>query len=85
MIAGPDTKYMMMWCGKWRPVVQMMDGQNAPTTLALRASKVVLWCNELPDNGWVAVAVSSGEIVERFDRDPKLRDWEPLTDPEQAS
>lgn len=78
MIARPDTKYQMLWCGKWRPVVRMWDAQNMPTTLALRATKAVLWCKEPPDDGWVAIAVGPGEIVERFDRDPKKREWETI-------
>lgn len=75
---GPDSKYMMLWCGKWRPVIRMLDHQNLPTTLALRATKAVLWCNEPPDNGYVPVLVSPGEIVERFDRDPNAMRWDVL-------
>ena len=75
MIAGPDSKYMMQWAGKWRAVVNMFDHRNIPTTLALHTAKAVLYIS--PDE-WVAVAVSPGEIVERFDRDPKLRTWDHL-------
>ena len=73
MIAGPDTKYMMIWCGKWRAVVYMYDAQNGPTTLVLRAAKVVLYVTE---DYWIATYVNPGEIIERLDRDPKRRDWE---------
>lgn len=76
MSRRPDTKYQMMWCGKWRPVLRMYDSNNTPTTLALRATKAVLWCDEPPDNGWVATLVYPGEIVERFDRDPNKREWD---------
>ena len=73
MIEGPDTKYMMLWCGKWRAVVYMYDAQNTPTTLALRAAKVVLYVTE---NYWIATYANRGEVIERFDRDPKKRQWE---------
>jgi hypothetical protein len=78
MIAGPDTKYMMIWCGKWRPVVCMWTAQNVPTTLALHAAKAVIWCKEPPHNEWVAVAVNPGEVIERFDRDPERRKWDTI-------
>lgn len=76
MINGPDTKYMMQWCGKWRPVTHMYDAQNIPTTLAMRAAKCVLWCNEAPDYGFVGTACYPGEIVERTDRSPKRGKWD---------
>ena len=76
MTKRPDTRYQMMWCGKWRPVLRMWDGNGTPTTLALRAVKLVLWCDEPPDFGYVATLANPGEIVERFDRDQKAREWE---------
>jgi hypothetical protein len=71
----PDSKYMMQWQGEWRAVTNMFDHMNVPTTLSIRAAKAVLYVN---DDCWIAVSVSPGEIVERFDRDPKLRSWDPL-------
>lgn len=72
-IEGPDTRYMMQWKGAWRPVTNMFDHQSDPTTLAMRAAKAVLY---IEPGHWVACLVSPGEIVERDDRDPNLRDWE---------
>lgn len=77
---GPDTKYRMLWCGKWRPVLHMYDANNIETTLAMRASKAVLWCKEPPDSGFIATIVSPGDIVERFDRDPSAREWDEMID-----
>lgn len=73
MIAGPDTKYMMQWRGEWRGVVNMWDFHNVPTTLAMRAVKAVLYVSP---SYWVATLVNPGEIVERYDRDPKQRQWD---------
>lgn len=75
---GPDTKYMMFWCGKWRPVMHMYDARNIPTTLAIRASKCVLWCDEPPDNGYVGTVCNPGEIIERTDRAPGAGKWTEL-------
>jgi hypothetical protein len=72
-VAGPDTRYQMLWHGAWRPVVNMLDTNNVPTTLTIRCAKAVLFVGL---DYWVAVAVSPGDIVERFDRDPKRRRWE---------
>ena len=76
MIAGPDSKYMMQWCGRWRPVLNMYDGNNTPTTNVLRVTKVVLWCNEPPDYGFVGCIASPGDLVERMDRNPNARKWD---------
>lgn len=75
MTIGPDSKYMMQWAGEWRAVVNMFDHRNIPTTLALHTAKAVLYIS--PDE-WVAVAVAPGDVVERSDRDPKLRLWDHL-------
>ena len=75
MTLGPDSKYAMQWDGEWRAVVNMFDHMNVPTTLALHAAKAVLYIS--PDE-WVACGVTPGDIVERFDRDPKLRVWDHL-------
>lgn len=72
-MTGPDSKYMMQWGGAWRPVVNMFDYSNAPTTLALRAAKAVLYVS---DTCWIVCLVSPGDIVERPDRDPSEREWE---------
>jgi hypothetical protein len=73
MIVGPDTKYMMQWGGEWRAVTHMLDVNNMPTTLAMRAAKVVLFVSE---SEWIATAVYPGEIVERTDREPGRRPWD---------
>lgn len=78
---GPDTKYQMMWRNEWRPVTNMWDIFNDPTTLAARCVKAVLYIN---DDEWVVLLTSPGEIIERFDRDPYLREWETLTDPKSG-
>jgi hypothetical protein len=75
-MTGPDTKYMMQWCGKWRPVIHMYDAKKVQTTLATRAAIAVLWCNEPPDYGYVPLAVNPGDIVERPGRDPSKLAWE---------
>lgn len=72
---GPDSKYMMQWMGVWRPVMNMFDHRNVPTTLALRACKAVLYVSE---DYWVATRCDPGEIVERPGRSPNDREWEPL-------
>ncbi len=71
--AGPDTRYMMQWRGKWRPVVNMFDAQNVPTTLAMRCVKAVLFVSF---DYWVATLVAPGEIVERYNRDPRAQRWD---------
>lgn len=68
-----DSKYKMMWRSEWRPVVEMYDGNNIPTTLALRAVKAVLF---VTPTYWVSTYVHPGEIVARFNRDPNAVDWE---------
>jgi hypothetical protein len=73
VINGPDTKYMMMWGGEWRAVTHMIDYNNIPTTLAMRATRAVLFISEAE---WQAAAVAPGEIVERTGRDPNKRPWE---------
>lgn len=71
--AGPDSKYIMMWRGAWRPVMNLFDHNSAPTTDALRAAKVVLFVN--PDH-WVATLVNPGDLILRPGRDPNETDWE---------
>jgi hypothetical protein len=68
-----DTKYKMMFAGEWRAVTNMFDGANNETTLAIRAVKVVL---HIDDDRWAAVAVSPGDLIERFDRNPDDRAWD---------
>lgn len=70
---GPDSRYRMMWAGGWRAVTNMWDANNIPTTLASRAVKAVL---HISDDEWVVTLTAPGDIVERFDRDPAVREWE---------
>ena len=60
----PDTKYRMLWCGKWRPVLHMYDAGNTPTTLPGRAAKVVLYTGTSNDEEYVAVACGPADITE---------------------
>lgn len=55
----PDTKYRMLWAGKWRPVLHMYDANNIPTTLPGRAAKVVLYA-ATPDGEAEMVGVGCG-------------------------
>lgn len=72
-LVGPDTKYMMQWMGAWRPVTNLFDQHRIETTLALRASIAVIF---IAPGAWVTTLVTPGDLVERVDRDPKLREWD---------
>lgn len=71
-VIGPDTKYMMLWDGEWRAVVNMFDHTKRETFEPMRAVAVVL---ALPDGEWAATLATPGELIERVDRDPKRRGW----------
>ena len=73
-VIGPDTKYMLQWKGEWRPVLGMLMMDGTPTTLAMRAYKAVLYIEGA--DYMVRTAVSPGEIMERYDRDPEKREWD---------
>jgi len=72
-VDGPDSRYMMQWQGEWRAVIFMLDQTNTPTTLAIRATKALLYLS--PTRG-AACLVTPGDLVERFDRNPNDRVWE---------
>lgn len=72
-VDGPDSKYAMQWRGEWRAVVNMFDHGNVATTSANRCAKAVLYVAE---DYWVACAVVPGDLVERFDRQPDVREWD---------
>lgn len=72
-LPGPDTRYMMLWKGEWRPVVNMFDASNRQIEDALRVVKAVLYVRPAH---WVATLAAPGEIIERTDRDPNARQWE---------
>lgn len=76
MIDGPDTKYKMLWRGEWRAVTHMLDHHNTPTTLAVRAAKVVLYVGDYGRSGWTACSVTPGDLIERTDRNPNAREWD---------
>ena len=68
----PKTKYRMLWAGAWRPVERMIDANNAPTTLALRAAKAVLY---MAHAHYIAVAVHHpADLLE--DADYRTSEWE---------
>jgi hypothetical protein len=69
---GPDTRYMMMWGGEWRPVTNMFTADGNLTDSVLRAAKAVLF---VEDGDWVATLVSPGDLIARQDRDPEAREW----------
>lgn len=77
-IKGPMTKYKMMWGGEWRPVVNMLDPNNRPTTMPLRATRAVVFVHEGP--GYEATVCTVAEIFEREDREPAQTEWEPTYD-----
>jgi hypothetical protein len=60
----PKTKYRMFYAGEWRPVIQMLDANNVPTTLVLRAARAALYVSH--DN-LVAVAVGTADLMENDD------------------
>lgn len=70
---GPDTRYMMMWKGAWRPVTNMFDQRKVETNIAATAVIAVLFVK--PDY-WVTTVVNSADLIERVDRDPKVRVWD---------
>lgn len=51
----PKTPYRMFWCGQWRPVLEMYDGANMPTTMPGRAAKVVLFAWTADGEGQMVV------------------------------
>lgn len=69
---GPDSRYMMLYGGKWRAVTNMFDGAKRVTTNATQATAAVLFISV---SEWVAVAVHPGEIVLRMVRDQNAQDW----------
>jgi hypothetical protein len=73
MIVGPDSKYMMQWSGEWRAVTNLFDHNGNPTIWAMRAAKAVLF---VADGYWVSCVVQPGDLIERLDRDPNIRDWD---------
>ena len=54
----------MMWKGEWRPVLNMIDASNTPTTLPVRAAKAVLY---VAHRHLVAVPVGPADILENAD------------------
>jgi hypothetical protein len=75
----PSTRWRMLWGGKWRPVLNMFDSSNVPTTLPTRAVKAVLYA-ELPDGtpSMVAVMTEPGDILSSTDFTP--RHWDPVVE-----
>lgn len=67
----PDTKYQMLWCGRWRPVINMFDMSNTPTTMPGRAAKVVLFVGE---DDVIVTGCGPADIMTRSDHITK--DWE---------
>ena len=65
------TKYHMLWAGEWRPVLQMFDASNTPTTLAVRAGRAVLYVSH---GRAIVVAVHPADILE--DEDYRTSVWE---------
>lgn len=71
---GFDSKYKMMFMGAWRPVYALYDQRGTATTLAIRATRAVLYMGE--GEGFAATVCSCAELFERDDRDPDQRHWD---------
>jgi hypothetical protein len=68
----PKTKYRMFWAGEWRPVLHMLDANNVPTTLVIRATRAVLF---MKHGRLVAVTVGpSDNLMENADY--RTSEWE---------
>jgi len=74
-VPGPDSRYIMLWHGAWRPVMNIFDAGNIERTDARYAAKAVLW---IDPGYWVATLASPADLIERSNRDPAEREWEIL-------
>jgi hypothetical protein len=73
---APTTRWRMLWGGQWRPVVNMFDGSNTPTTLPIRAAKVVLYAEERDGTpALVATLCGPADIMENPDH--MIKHWDP--------
>jgi hypothetical protein len=61
----------MLWAGEWRPVERMIDANNEQTTVAVRATKAVLY---MAHAYYIAVAVHSADLIENADY--RTSEWE---------
>ena len=71
----PKTPYRMLWSGQWRPVLEMYDANNIPTTLPVRAAKVVLFAWAADGEGQMVVT-SCGPADVLTNHDHVTQDWE---------
>jgi hypothetical protein len=70
----PKTRWRMMWGGAWCPVLRMIDMNNTPTTLPLRAVKVVLYAEKEGEPSMVAVPCGPADVLTNPDH--VTTDWE---------
>jgi hypothetical protein len=72
----PNTRWRMLCAGAWRPVLQMFDASNTPTTLPLRAVKAVLYVEQRDGGtGMAAVACGPADIMENPAHE--IKHWDP--------
>ncbi len=71
----PDTLYRMLWGGEWRPVLEMYDGGNVPTTLPVRAARVVLFVWTKDGKGQMVVT-SCGPADVMTNHEHTTKNWE---------
>jgi len=72
----PKTRYRMLWAGAWRPVLNMIDAGNTPTTLPLRAVKAILYAEKQGDGNMVVVPVGPADIFDNPNYVTKK--WDPV-------
>ena len=72
---GPDSRYIMLWRGAWRPVMNILDANNIERTDARYVAKAVLWVEH---GYWVATLAGPADLIERPNRDPNEREWETI-------
>lgn len=73
----PNTRWRMLCVGAWRPVLNMFDASNTPTTLPGRAVKAVLYIEQRNgDAGMAAVACGPAEIFSNPDF--VVKTWDPV-------
>lgn len=70
---GPDSRYIMLYMGAWRPVTNIFDAGGIERIDARYVAKVVLW---IDDDCWVATLAGPADLIERDSRDPSEREWD---------
>lgn len=73
----PDTRYQMLYAGRWRPVISMYDGKDETTNVSHATAAILYIADPLLRAGeHQAVRVIQGDIHRRDHRAPHPRDWD---------